>query len=307
MGRIRNKVTNRLLLDCSSLMYRAFFAIPASVRGPGGNPVNAVYGYLDMVGHLIGSRLPHEVVHVYDDDWRPAERVAAYARYKGQRPPDPEGLPEQFELLRRVLDAFGFAQADAEGWEAEDAIGSICARGGREDRFEIVTGDRDLIQLVRDPAVRVLFTVRGVSELRVLDEAGVLERFGVPASRYAEFAVLRGDPSDGLPGVRGVGEKTARALVAAYPSIDALLEDARSERRQGAALQRSRSLVANLRADADYLEAMKLVVPIRLDLEVRRWQPEPDPAALDELAEAHALQSPVGRLRAALSDAQESG
>ena len=152
----------------------------------------------------------------------------------------------------------------------------------------------------------MLFTVRGVSELRVLDEAGVLERFGVPASRYAEFAMLRGDPSDGLPGVRGVGEKTARTLVAAYPSIDALLEDARSERRLGAALQRSRSLVANLRADADYLEAMKQVVPIRVDLEVRRWQPEPDPAALDELAEAHALQSPVGRLRAALSAVEEA-
>ena len=117
-------------------------------------------------------------------------------------------------------------QAQTEGWEAEDAIGAFCLEATDDDRIDIVSGDRDLIQLVRDPVVRLLFTVRGVSDLAEYDEAGVLAKYGVPATRYGEFAILRGDPSDGLPGVRGVGEKTARDLVVAFPSIDAMLDAA---------------------------------------------------------------------------------
>src|SRR3954447_3931564 len=209
-------------------MFRAFFSVPATIVGRDRKPVNAVHGYLDMTARLIDRLHPDDCVHVFDNDWRPAPRVAIYEGYKGQRLPDPEGLPEQFDLLREVLDAAGLAHAESPGWEAEDAIGALTARGGPKDRFEIVTGDRDLIQLVRDPAVRVLFTLKGVSELGEYDEAGVLAKYGVPASRYAEFAILRGDPSDGLPGVRGVGEKTARALVQTYGSLDELLADASS-------------------------------------------------------------------------------
>jgi 5'-3' exonuclease len=194
----------------------------------------------------------------------------------------------------------GQAQASAPGWEAEDAIGVLCASAAPEDRIDIVTGDRDLTQLVRDPFVRVLFTVRGVSDLRVLDEAGVLERFGVPASRYADFAILRGDPSDGLPGVRGVGEKTARILVNAYPSLEALLEDARSDRRTGAALQRSPSLRAAIREASDYLAAMEDVARIRTDVEARTWMPDPDEDRAEELARGHAVEGPARRLRRAM-------
>src|SRR5207248_8924100 len=153
-------------------------------------------------------RRPHEVVHVFDADWRPAPRVALYAAYKSTRQPDPEELPSQFDRLREMLDALGMAQAEALEWEAEDAIGSLLPHGDAE-LTEIVSGDRDLIQLVRDPSVRLLFTLRGVSQLLELDEAAVFEKYGVPADRYAEFAILRGDASDSLPGVRGVGEKTA--------------------------------------------------------------------------------------------------
>jgi 5'-3' exonuclease len=295
-------VTRILLLDASSLMYRAFFALPDSITGPEGRPVNAVHGYLDMTANLVRSREPDEVVHCYDHDWRPAPRVAAYDGYKAARAPDPEGLPEQFDVLREVLTALGMPQAEAPGWEAEDAIGVLCARGRAGDRFEIVTGDRDLIQLVRDPAVRVLFTRRGVSQLDMLDEAAVEERYGVPASRYAEFATLRGDPSDGLPGVRGVGDKTARELIRAYPSLEALVADATSEKRTGAPLKRSPALRARIRESASYLETMRTVVPIRTDVEVRMMRPEPDPAGAAAAAERHGVGGPVRRLTSALSE-----
>lgn len=295
-------MVKRLLLDASSLMYRAFFALPDSIRDGEGRPINAVHGYLDMTARLIRAREPGEVVHCYDDDWRPAPRVAAYDGYKATRAVDPENLPEQFEMLGEVLDALGMPQVSAPGWEAEDAIGVLCARAGSRDRIEIVTGDRDLIQLVRDPTVRVLFTRRGVSELDVLDEEAVLEKYGVPPDRYAEFATLRGDPSDELPGVRGVGEKTAQQLIAAYPSLNALIEDARADRRTGALLKRSPSLRARIREAEPYLETMREVVPIRTDLELKEWGGRRDDSALDRLAERLKLTGPVRRLRTAMGE-----
>jgi len=296
-------VNRRLLLDASSLAYRAFFAIPTSVTDERGRPVNLLHGYLDMAARLVAAREPDAAVHVYDDDWKPAPRVAAFAGYKAARQPDPEGLPEQLELLRTVLDALGLPQADAPGWEAEDAIGAIAAAAGTSDRIDIVTGDRDLIQLVRDPVVRVLFTVKGVSELRVLDEKGVHERFGVPSSRYTEFAMLRGDPSDGLPGVRGVGEKTARALIEAYPSIDAMLEDADRSQPRRRPVKGSPALRAKLRDAHDYLRAMRDVVPIRTDAPVRTWQKDPDPELVERLGERHRLSGPIKRLLSAMQGA----
>jgi 5'-3' exonuclease len=293
-------VAHRILLDTSSVMYRAFFSTPPTVVNAEGKPVNAVHGYIEMVSRLSGSRRPEALVHVYDDDWRPAPRVAVYAGYKANRPPDPDGLPEQFEVLRELLDALGQPQADAPGWEAEDAIGALTAKGSPDERFDIVTGDRDLLQLVRDPAVRVLFTLRGVTDLHVFDEAGVLEKYGVPAGRYADFATLRGDPSDGLPGVRGVGEKTARALVKAYPSLEAMVADATAPKRQGAPLQRSPSLRSALANSADYLREIRGIVAIKTDVEVRTWQPDPDPERAAELAERYRVEGPVRRFLATL-------
>lgn len=299
-------MTTRILLDTSSLMYRAFFSTPPTVTSPKGEPVNAIHGYLDMTSRLIGSRHPDRLVHVYDDDWRPKARVDVYAGYKANRQPDPEGLPEQFGFLREILDALGFAQADAPDFEAEDAIGALCAKQKKGTTTDIVTGDRDLIQLVRDPTVRVLFTLRGVTDLRVLDEAGVLEKYGVPASRYAEFATLRGDPSDGLPGVHGVGEKTARLLVNAYPSLDALVADAKSDKRTGAPLQRSPSLRTAIKDAADYLDAMKRIVPIRTDIPVREWELPRDEAKVEELSERYAVGGPIRRLRAVLGNTRDA-
>jgi 5'-3' exonuclease len=292
---------HRLLLDASSLLYRAFFSIPESVSDSKGRPVNAVHGYLDMTARLVRTRRPDEVVHVYDDDWRPAPRVRSYAGYKAHRPEEPDAIGHQFEVLGEVLDALGAPQADAPGWEAEDAIGALCARAGEGVRIDIVTGDRDLLQLVRDPDVRVLFTVKGVSDLRSMDESAVEEKYGIPARRYADFAILRGDPSDGLPGVRGVGEKTARELVRTYPDLESLVRDAESERRTGPLLQRSPALRSAIRDAAPYLAAMRKVVPIRTDVKVRAWSSPRSEKRLAALAKRHRLEGPVRRLREALA------
>src|SRR5205809_1390081 len=272
-------MVRRALLDVSSMMYRAFFALrEPGVFTPDGRPIAAVHGYLDMVTKLTVDRSPDEVVHVYDHDWRPVERTDIYPAYKGNRLPDPEDLPPQFVLLRQVLDATGMLQAQTEGWEAEDAIGAFCLDAREDDRIEIVSGDRDLIQVVRDPVVKLLFTVRGVSEMLELDEAAVLAKYEVPASRYWEFAILRGDASDGLPGVRGVGAKTARDLVLAYPSIDAMLDAA-----EVGQMAIKPGVRAKLIASRDYLNAMRRIVPVNATAPLSIWAGERDEAALRHL------------------------
>ena len=297
-------MTHSLLLDVSSLMYRAHFAWGEGYRSPAGRPVGALHGYLDMTRRLLVDRRPDEIVHAYDHEWRPSARTDIYPPYKANRPPDPEGLPDQFVMLRQVLDLAGMPQAMTRGWEAEDAIGAICAGAARTDRFEIVSGDRDLIQLVRDPVVKLLFTVRGVSDLLELDEAAVAERYGVPAWRYAEFAILRGDPSDHLPGVPGVGEKTARALIEAYGSLEELLEDAAADEPRPGPLKGKPALRARLRDSVDYVAAMQRLVPVNAEAPLDRWSGEREDDALQERADELGVRGPVTRLRAALDSAR---
>lgn len=293
-------MTHRLLLDVSSLMYRAFFALGEDIVSPAGRPVGAVHGYLDMVTRLVLTRHPDEVVHAYDHEWRPTARTDIYPGYKSNRAPDPPALPDQFTMLRQVLDLTEMEQAMTRGWEAEDAIAAICADADPEDRLEIVSGDRDLIQLVRDPAVKLLSTVRGVSDLLELDEAAVLEKYGVPASRYAEFAILRGDPSDTLPGVPGVGEKTARALIQAYGSLEELLDGAEAEEPKPGPLKGKPALRARLRESRDYVGKMQRLVPVNIEAPVDRWRGERDDDSLRALADELGVRGPAQRLRAAL-------
>ena len=290
-----------MLLDTSSLFYRAFFALPASITDSRGRQINALHGYLDMVARLLRERKPDELIHCLDDDWKPAGRVAAFDGYKAARAEEPPELTAQFEVLSQMLEAAGMAQAWAPEWEAEDAIGTLCAQAPRRDRIDIVTGDRDLLQLVHDPVVRVLITRKGVSDLAEMDEAAVEEKYGIPPGRYADFAILRGDPSDALPGVVGVGEKTARALVNAYPSLDEMVEDARAPKSSRKPLKGSPGLKARIVSSADYLEAMREVVPIRTDLEVVVESPQRDDAKLDRIANARKLTGPVRRVREALA------
>src|SRR5439155_324556 len=179
----------------------------------------------NFISRLVPYRRPSKLFVALDADWRPQFRVDAMPSYKSHRvagpddPPDP--VDPQMKIIIELLDAFGISVAAADGYEAEDVIATIAER--TTGPIEIVTGDRDLFALVKDPNVRVLYTLRGVSELGQVDEAYIRNKYGVPGDRYFDYAVLRGDPSDGLPGVHGIGEKTASHLVAKYGSLDAIL------------------------------------------------------------------------------------
>jgi 5'-3' exonuclease len=216
-----------MLLDTASLYFRAFYGMPDTVTAPDGTPVNAVRGLLDTITRLVRDRRPACLVACMDADWRPAFRVAAIPSYKAHRAkPDgteqiPPALAVQIPLVTEVLNESGVAIAAHAGFEADDVIATLATHA--TEPVEVVTGDRDLFQLVDDARqVRILYTQRGPGKLDVIDETAVAARYDIPARSYADFAVLRGDPSDGLPGVPGVGEKTAAALIKTFGSVDGI-------------------------------------------------------------------------------------
>ncbi len=268
-----------LLLDTASLYFRAFFGVPDSMRAPDGTPVNAVRGLLDFVARLVSDHRPTHLVACWDDDWRPQWRVDLLPSYKSHRVaeevpggPDveeaPDALETQVPVIRAALAALGIAVVGAPGCEADDVIGTLTARSPRP--VDVVTGDRDLFQLVDDSrAVRILYTARGVGRLDIVDEAWVAKKYSIPGRAYADFAVLRGDPSDGLPGVPGVGDKTAAGLISTYADLDGVLaavDDDSSGLAPGLRLK--------LRQSADYLTAARAVVAVLPDAEL----PEADAA-----------------------------
>jgi 5'-3' exonuclease len=214
------------LLDLPSCYYRAFHGVPDSVRSPQGEPVNLVRGTVDLIARIVRDTRPARLVGCLDHDWRPAFRVAAVPSYKAHRvasdgdEQEPADLTRQVPVLLDVLEALGVCVTGVDGYEADDVLGTLSLRG--PGPVDVVTGDRDLFQLVDDSVpVRVLYTVE---KLKPYGEAEVTAKYGIPGQAYAEFAVLRGDPSDGLPGVKGVGEKTAAALVARFGTVDAIVE-----------------------------------------------------------------------------------
>jgi 5'-3' exonuclease len=221
-------VASLMLLDTASLYFRAFYGVPETVQAPDGTPVNAVRGLLDMIARLVRARPPARLVACWDADWRPAFRVAAVPSYKAHRlaadgtsEQTPPALDPQVPVIEEVLRASGLAVAGAPGFEADDVMATLAARSAGP--VDVVTGDRDLFQLVDDArGVRVIYTVRGLVNMDVIDEAAVTAKYGIPGRAYADFAALRGDPSDGLPGVPGVGEKTAAALIRAFGSIEGI-------------------------------------------------------------------------------------
>jgi DNA polymerase-1 len=215
-----------LLVDGNSLTYRAFFALPSDMATASGQVTNAVFGFTSMLIYVIREQQPDGILVAFDRP-EPTFRHDAEPEYKAQREAAPDILRQQMGLVRQVLDALGIQQVEAAGWEADDLIATaadaIVARG---DRVIIVTGDRDSYQLVRDPHVRVLYNKRGVSDYALYDEAGIEEKTGVRPELYPQYAALRGDPSDNLPGVPGVGEKTAAKLISQYGGLDGIFANA---------------------------------------------------------------------------------
>ena len=218
-----------MVLDGNSLAYRAFFALPTDMRTASGQVTNSVYGFCSMLLTLIKDHKPDGVIVVFDRK-EPTFRHVAAPEYKAQREAQPDILYQQMDIIKQMLEVMGIAAIDAAGFEGDDLIATIAemAEQARENLL-IVTGDRDTYQLVRDPHIRVLYNKRGVSDYALYDEAGIFERTGVTPAQYAQYAALRGDPSDNLDGVPGVGEKTAAKLMTKYLNIVSVFDAAEEQ------------------------------------------------------------------------------
>jgi 5'-3' exonuclease/ribosomal protein S18 acetylase RimI-like enzyme len=300
-------VGSLMLLDAASLYYRAFYGVPETITAPDGTPVNAVRGLLDMISRLVRGRSPGRLIACWDADWRPAFRVEAMPSYKAHRAEadgtteqTPPALAVQVPVIEEVLTAAGIVIAGAPGYEADDVIGTLAARA--DCPVDVVTGDRDLFQVVDDQRqVRVIYTVRGLTKFDVVDESVITERYQIPGRAYADFAVLRGDPSDGLPGVPGVGDKTAASLIRSFGSLDGILT----------ALDRYAASIpagprAKLSASREYLTAAVPVVRVATDAPLPPLNGSlpftpPDGAALEKLGERWGLGSSLRRMRDALA------
>jgi 5'-3' exonuclease len=296
-----------MLLDTPSLYFRAYYGVPESMKAPDGMPVNAVRGLIDMMATLVRAHSPGELVACMDADWRPAFRVAAIPSYKlhrvatGDEEQVPDTLAPQVPVIEQVLDALGVARIGVPGYEADDVIGTCAAEAS--GAVDIVTGDRDLFQLVDDARpCRVLYTIKGIRNLQVIDEAAVTARYAIPGRAYADFATLRGDPSDGLPGVPGVGDKTAAALITRFGSLESILKALDDGVTDGfPAGSRAR-----LAAARDYLRVAPAVVKVAHDaplpdVDLTLPAKPRDPGTLVSLADRYGLDGPLNRLLTVLS------
>ncbi len=310
------------LLDLAGIYFRAFFAVPSSITAPDGTPNNAIRGSLEIIRKVVEDGQPERILACLDLDWRPAFRVAAIPSYKTHRvlgPPVvavpqtsgalmpgglvpevvPEDLSPQVPVLLEILTAMGIGLAGAPGFEADDVIGTLAAR--RDGEVEVVTGDRDLFQVATDdpPWVRVRYIGAGMSKAEVLGAQQVSTKYGIPVGRYADFAALRGDPSDGLPGVPGVGDKTAAAMINQFGGLAELAAAVADPRSALTAAHRRK-----LEPAADYLRVAMVVVQVAVDAPVTV---DPagdhllpleavDPTRLAELVAEYGVEGPVSRL-----------
>ncbi|WP_368862152.1 5'-3' exonuclease H3TH domain-containing protein [Catenulispora pinistramenti] len=303
-----------MVLDTPTLYFRAFFGVPDTIRSPDGMPVNAVRGTLDFVSHLIGTYKPDRLVACFDADWRPAFRVEAIPSYKAHRvlaeapagasgadgvdvEEVPDTLSPQVPVIEAALDALGIARAEAPGFEADDVLATLAERWSGHGPVDVVTMDRDLYQMVDDARqIRVLNIGKGVTKLEVVTDAVLREKYGISGNEYADFAALRGDPSDGLPGVTGIGEKTAAALISQYrdlPGVRAAATDPTSTLKPA---QRKRIAEA-----AGYLDAAPTVVRVVRDAPVVEHddmlpREAKDPIMAAMLAEKFGLKTAMARV-----------
>jgi len=295
-----------MLLDSASLWYRAYYGMPDTLLSPSGMPVNAIRGYLDMTARLISMYSPNRIVACIEGDWRPSWRVDLFPDYKANRLEDesdeeeePETLTPQIPILLDLLDAFGFPMLGVDDYEADDVMATFAVK--EKGPIRIVTGDRDLFQLVDDKRdVKVVYLAKGVSQHDLVDIKWVSEKYGIPGDRYALFAMFRGDPSDGLPGVRGIGEKGAALIANNFASVDEALAAAHTNHEI-----LTKSLAKKIIDGTEYLKIAPTLVNCARDVAIPKMdiskpkKPE-DLSHIYQMKDEYGLGASVDRLISAL-------
>ncbi len=294
-----------MLLDTASMYFRAFYGVPEYLA-PDGTNVNAVRGLLGYISRLVEEYQPTDLVCCWDNDWRPQWRVDLIPSYKAHRvveevaaAPDVEEVPDPLEaqlpIILDVLEAFGIKVIGADGFEADDVIGTLATGAGQP--VDAVTGDRDLFQLVDDAEeVRILYIGKGVGRHERVTEDWITDKYAVTPSQYADFAAMRGDASDGLPGVAGVGEKTAATLLQRFGDLDAIIAAAQDPDSDMGPGPRGK-----IKASLDYLAVAPTVCEVARDIDLDRSgltlpTTPVDPDRVLALAEQWGLESPTARL-----------
>lgn len=295
-----------MLLDSASLWYRAYYGMPDTLLSPSGLPVNAIRGYLDMSARLIGMYKPNRIVACIEGDWRPSWRVDIFPAYKANRleigsdeEEEPETLTPQIPILLDLLDAFGIPMVGVDDYEADDVMATFATR--EKGPIRVVTGDRDLFQLVDEKKdVKVVYLARGITNHDLVDLKWVGDKYSIPGDRYALFAMFRGDPSDGLPGVRGIGEKGAALIANHFATVDEALEGARQSH---PAL--SASLAKKIIEGEEYLKIAPTLVHCARDvalpqLDISLPSKPSDLSQIYQMKEEYGLGASVDRLISAL-------
>jgi 5'-3' exonuclease len=295
-----------MLLDSASLWYRAYYGMPDTMLAPDGTPVNAIRGYLDMTARLITMYSPKRIVACIEGDWRPSWRVELFPGYKenrleedGEGEEEPDLLTPQIPILLDLLDEFGIPMVGVDDYEADDVMATFAVK--EKGPIRIVTGDRDLFQLVDDKRdVKIVYLAKGLSQHDLVDTAWVARKYSIPGDRYALFAMFRGDPSDGLPGVRGIGEKGAALIANHFADVDQALQGAH-EAHQALTPALAKKIIAG----ADYLKIAPTLVNCAKDvalptLDIAMPKAPADLSKIYEIKERYGLGASVDRLIAAL-------
>jgi 5'-3' exonuclease len=296
---------NLMLLDSASLWYRAYFGMPDTLQSPKGEPINAIRGFLDMSARLINNYKPNRLVACLEGDWRPSWRVDLFPGYKANRvdedgdEAEPDTLSPQIPILLEVLDALGIATVGVDDYEADDVIATLSKT--QKGPIRIVTGDRDLFQLVDDEKdVKVVYLAKGLTNHDLVDKSWIGNKYQIPGDRYALFAMIRGDASDGLPGLKGIGEKGAAQIANIYPDLPSVLSAAKKgdERLKPA-------LIKKILESEEYAKIAPTLVHCALDvplppLDTKLDIDNVDLNELKKLQERFGLGASVDRLLAAL-------
>ena len=283
-----------MLLDSASLWYRAYYGMPDTLVSPSGTPVNAIRGYLDMTARLISMYSPNRIVACIEGDWRPSWRVELFPEYKanrleveGEEEEEPETLTPQIPILLDLLDEFGIPMLGVDDYEADDVMATFSVR--EKGPIRVVTGDRDLFQLVDDARdVKIVYLARGISQHDLVDTKWVADKYGIPGDRYALFAMFRGDPADGLPGVKGIGEKGAALIANNFATVEEAIAGAKAGHE---AL--SKSLAQKIIDGSEYLEIAPTLVHCAKDVAI----PKMDitmPRKPADLSEIYAMKEEFG-------------